>query len=103
MFAVVTTFNFDPDSEVVLFPDYEKAKSYIKNMFEFCMRDEKAEQATRDEDDQNLWEDMCVCERNGEWAEMVWRNEYTDEDESRYDYCMWTIVKVSEPRKFEEE
>lgn len=96
-YSVVTSYNFDPDTEVVLFPDEESANQYVGKRYRKCMENEKAEQATWDEDDKTLMVDECECHEDEGWATMVWSNEYTYEDPSRYDYCMWLVVPVTDP------
>jgi len=89
--AVVLSYNFDPDVEVVLFPDEEQAKQYVRQRYDVCMAEERSENPDR------LLEERCDCYED--WAEIVWSNEDTEWDENKYDYMMWTIVTVSEPRK----
>ena len=61
-YAVVFTYNFDNDSEITLFADYNKAKQYLKDAFD---------EELRIETEENEWEDVeTTFDPSGHYAEI---------------------------------
>ena len=85
-YSVVKSYNFDDYVEVVLFPTEKKAGEYVKFQYEKSFNAEKAI-----EDSDLFSPDDCHCEEDGNWAQLVWRNRFADEN----DTCTWRVVPIS--------
>jgi hypothetical protein len=74
-YAVVFTYNFDPESEIFLFDDYDTAKNFLKESFEREVNVEEVE---------NGWEIDSWHNDEWTWATIThWVNDGHDDCEYR--------------------
>ena len=78
-YAVLFTYNFDEESEVTLFDDYDTAKQYLKESYEEELRIER---------DENEWEDELeyFIDDDGTYAEIKHYGNF-GEDICEYRLC----------------
>lgn len=87
MYALVVTYDFDPDTVVYMFKTWDEAVKYMKAMWQMCCSAEKAESPDFDEEDSK-------CDEKNGMAELKWKD-----DAHRY----WQVVSVDEPEPIPEE
>ena len=85
MYAVIITYNFDPETKCYLIEDYDKAKAYLHWLWEEAYNEEIAENTC-------LNDDLCFHTEE-DYAQIEWMNQDREE---------FILTLVSElPEKFE--
>lgn len=90
MYAVVTTDNYGGQTEVIVFPDEEKAKAYLRKRYEETIETEKAENPD------GLYEEMCEINAEDTWCEIAYHSEWSGD--GSYEYQMMEVIKVKEEK-----
>ena len=86
--AVVTSYSFDPDVEVILFPTREKACGYIREKFAESIEEEK----NNDPDSTGFSEEDSWITEESDYASIIWHSDYEDSS----DRMTWTVAEAKE-------
>ncbi len=87
-YAVVKTYSYDPDAEVILFPTKEKACEYVRKKFTESIEEEK----NNDPDSTGFSEEDSWITEDGDYANIVWHSDYEDSSDS----MTWTVTEAKE-------
>ena len=87
-YAVVRTYSYDPDTEVILFPTKEKACGYVRKKFAEQIEEEK----NNNPDSTGFSEEDSWITEEGDYANIVWHIEYEDSSDS----MTWTVTEAKE-------
>ena len=85
-YAVVKTYSYDPDTEVITFPNEEKAHEYIRQEYKKAIEEEKH----NDPDSTGFSEEDCWIAEDGSWASIIWCNIYEDNSDS----MNWRVTEI---------